>query len=152
MAAPIRVEIVDRKLTRPLQRAVLRPNLAPDEPQPGDELVDAVHFAALADDEVLSTCFIYPDPCPWRPDDDPAWHLRQMATADGHRGEGLGTAVFEAVLAYVGAQGGGTLWCNAREQAVPFYAQHGMTGEGTLFTDERHTIPHLRMWRHVDAR
>ena len=146
------VEIVDERRTRELRRTVLRPNLAPDAPLPGDELSGGVHWAAIAaDGTVLGTCFVYVDPCPWQPERAAAWHLRQMATADGHRGRGIGGAVLEAALDYVATQGGALLWCNARERAVPFYRRYGFATHAGLFTDEQHQIPHRRMWRELSA-
>jgi predicted GNAT family N-acyltransferase len=146
----VRVEVVDEGCTRELRRAVLRPNLAPGAPLPGDELTAGVHLAALDDDgTVLGTCFVYPDPCPWQPGRDRAWRLRQMATADGRRGRGIGGAVAEAAIEYVTAQGGQLLWCNAREPAVPFYRRHGFRSHGAAFID--HEIAHQHMWRELSA-
>ena len=148
--AQMRIEVVDEERTRDLRRRVLRPNRPPDAPLPGDELTDAVHFAALDDDTVLGTCFVYPDPCPWWPDRPESWHLRQMATAEEQRGRGVGSAVLAAVVAYVRDRGGRLLWCNAREGAVGFYARHGLEPHGEIFIDEHHPVPHLRMWRDLD--
>ena len=148
----MRVEVVDPALTTELRRSVLRPQLAVGEPLPGDDLSDAVHFAAIDDDgTVVSTCFVFTDPCPWRPADRPVWHLRQMATLPARRGTGVGSLVIAALLDHVAAHGGGLLWCNARERAVPFYERAGLIGEGAIFTDGLHSIPHLRMWRTVAA-
>jgi GNAT superfamily N-acetyltransferase len=128
----VRIGVVDERLTRELRRAVLRPELPPGAPLPGDELDGGVHFGAIDNDgTVLCTCFVYPDPCPWRPDVEASWHLRQMATVEGARGRGIGAAVLSAAVAYV--------------------AEHGFVGHGELFTDERHTIPHLRMYRELSA-
>jgi GNAT superfamily N-acetyltransferase len=147
----VHVELIDGWRSRELRRSVLRP----DEPKgallPGDDLSGAVHFGALDPGrDVISTCFIYPAPCPWRPDDQPAWHLRQMATLPERRGTGAGSDVLQAVVDYLSRDGGATLWCNARVRAVPFYERNGFAGEGELFIDERHTVAHLRMWRRVD--
>jgi GNAT superfamily N-acetyltransferase len=145
------VLIVDQQLTRELRRRVLRPQLPPDAPMPGDDEPDAVHFAALDDaGTVLSTCLISPDPCPWLPG-RPAWHLRQMATLELRRGGGHGRAVVEAAAAQAAAAGGEVLWCNAREGAVGFYARLGFRPHGSVFTDAAHPIPHLRMWRELAA-
>jgi len=144
------VEVLDQSRTRDLRRTVLRPNLAPDAPLPGDGRTGGVHLGAVDDDgAVLGTCFVYPDPCPWQPECADAWHLRQMATAEGHRGRGIGGAVLEAAVDYTAGQGAVLLWCNARERAVPFYRRHGFTTHGEVFTDARHPIPHQRMWREL---
>ncbi|MFN2519148.1 MAG: GNAT family N-acetyltransferase, partial [Jatrophihabitantaceae bacterium] len=147
------VAIVDERRTRELRRVVLRPHLRPDDPLPGDELADGVHFGAVDDvGTVLGTCFVYRDPCPWQPARSGAWRLRQMATAEAQRGRGIGRAVLETASAYVAAQGGLLLWCNARERAVPFYRHHGFAAYGDLFIDGHHVIPHQRMWRELGGR
>jgi GNAT superfamily N-acetyltransferase len=144
----MQVGVVTEDRTRDLRRTVLRPNLGPDDPLPGDAVPSGVHLGAVDDDgTVVGTCFVYPDPCPWRPDATDAWHLRQMATAPGRRGEGIGTAVLGAVVAHVRSQGASLIWCKARESAVGFYAAHGFLGYGDIFIDAEHPIPHLRMWR-----
>ncbi len=142
------VEVVAGALTRELRRRVLRPHLAPGDPLPGDELPDAVHFAALADGEPVSTCWVVRAPCPWMPGQTPSWQLRQMATQPDHRGRGLASAVVAAVLTYVGEHGGGLLWCSARERAVPMYARAGFGAVGEIFIE--HQVAHRRMWRRVE--
>jgi GNAT superfamily N-acetyltransferase len=146
---PVRVEVVDQARTRELRRAVLRPNLSADDPLPGDEIVDAVHIAALDGDTVVGTCFVYPAPCPWRPGERPSWRLRQMATAPERRRAGIGSAVVAAAIDAVAARGGGTFWLEAREPAVPLYARHGFVREGPIYVDEQHPTPHQRMWQLV---
>jgi GNAT superfamily N-acetyltransferase len=146
----ITVAVVDPARTRELRRSVLRPHLSPADPLPGDELGEAVHLAALAaDGTVLSTCFVFPNACPWRPERPGAWQLRQMATSPGHRGEGHGAAVVAAAMEQVRARGGALVWCHAREQAAGFYARLGFRPHGPVFTDEQHSIPHRSMWRDV---
>jgi GNAT superfamily N-acetyltransferase len=144
------VEVVAEARTRDLRRAVLRPNLTPDAPLPGDEVTGGVHLGAVDDDgAVVGTCFVYPDPCPWRPDRTDAWHLRQMATAEGHRGRGVGAAVLAAALDYAAEHGAGLVWCNAREPAVPFYRRQGFSSHGAVFLPPDHATPHMRMWREL---
>ncbi len=149
----VQVGVVDETQTRALRRAVLRPHLGPDEPLPGDDLPGVVHIGAVDENgTVLGTCFVYADPCPWLPDVPNAWHLRQMATADGHRRHGVGAVVLAAAADYVRGAGASLLWCNARETAGAFYAGHGFLVHGEVFTDAQHLIPHLRMWRELPGR
>jgi GNAT superfamily N-acetyltransferase len=141
----VRVEVVDQALTRELRRSVLRPNLPPGAPLPGDELANAVHLGAVGDDgTVLCTCFIYPDAPPWQPGREGGWHLRQMATHPEHRGRGLGALVLEAAVRQARECGGGLLWCNARESAIGFYLRQGFRPHGAVFVE--HEIPHQRLW------
>jgi GNAT superfamily N-acetyltransferase len=148
----MRVGIVDGIETRELRRAVLRPNLTPADPLPGDELPPdaAVHIAAQDEDgTVIGACFVYAEPCAWLPDSDGAWHLRAMATARELRNAGVGGAVLQAAVEYVRLRGAPLVWLHAREQAGRFYARHGFVIVGDVFTDEQHVIPHLRMWREL---
>ncbi len=146
------VGVVDPAATRELRRTVLRPDHAPGDALPGDGLAGGVHIGARDDDgTVVGTCFVFPDPCPWLPDGQGAWHLRQMATAPDRRGQGIGALVLEGAADYVRAQGAALIWCHARETAVTFYAQHGFTGFGEIFIDPEHPIPHLRMYRELSA-
>jgi GNAT superfamily N-acetyltransferase len=149
------VGVVDAADTRELRRSVLRPHFGPEDPLPGDELPPdldaggAVHFGAMDEDgTVVATCFGYRDPCPWAPD-LPAWHLRQMATRPERRGEGWGGRVTSVLLEHARRDGAALVWCNARAEAVPFYARQGFEPYGEIFTDEQHTIPHQRMWRRL---
>lgn len=147
----IHVELVDPLRTRSLRRRVLRPHLTPYDPLPGDDQPDAAHIAALDDWVVVGTCFVFPERCPWR-DEQPAWHLRQMATAPDRRGEGIGAAVLGFAADYVSAAGGALIWCNARVTAIGFYAGQGWQSQGVPFTDAEHTVPHERMWRVLSVR
>jgi GNAT superfamily N-acetyltransferase len=129
---------------------VLRPHFDPTEPLPGDDRADVVHFGATtADGELLSTCLIFPEPCPWHADDGTAWQLRSMATAPAARGRGLAALVLAEVIDYVAGRGGGLLWCNARDVAVPLYERAGFAGDGDRFVE--HDIVHLGMSRPVAA-
>jgi GNAT superfamily N-acetyltransferase len=144
------VQIVAPDVARELRRVVLRPQLSAQDVLPGDELAEAVHFGVLdPGGQAVGTCFVYAEACPWRPQVRPAWHLRQMATAAGLRGRGIGSAILSAAVRWCTAQGGRLLWCNARAGAVAFYARQGFQPYGPIFTDERHTIPHQRMSREL---
>ncbi|MEO8889183.1 MAG: GNAT family N-acetyltransferase [Jatrophihabitantaceae bacterium] len=148
----VRFEVVDPAATRALRHAVLRPDRAAADPLPGDDLADAVHLGAIDDaGVVLCTCFVYADPCPWRPDRAAAWHLRQMATAPDLRGQGLGGGVVEAAADLARERGGRLLWCHAREPAVAFYRRHGFESFGPVFADGPYRIPHRRISRELSS-
>jgi predicted GNAT family N-acyltransferase len=142
--------VIEGSRSRELRRSVLRPHFDPTELLPGDERADVVHFgASAADGELLSTCLIFPQPCPWHPDEATAWQLRSMATAPAARGRGLAALVLAAAIDYIAGHGGGLLWCNARDVAVPLYERAGFAGDGDRFVE--HDIPHLGMSRPVAA-
>lgn len=139
---------------------MLRPHQAVDDPLPGDDVPDAIHFAIAAGADgaggaPLCACFVLVEGYPWMaapgspPADRPLWHLRSVATDPAHQRTGLGTVLMKAVVDYVAGHGGGVLWCNARTPAVPFYQRLGLATYG----DEHisHGLPHYWMWCTVDA-
>lgn len=145
------MQIVEADRARELRRTVLRPSDPPGAALPGDGIADAIHFAAVDDDgSVLSTCFVFPDdwpyPLPTPQTRAPGWHLRQMATDPAYRGRGAGSAVLEAVVAYV-TDRQGLLWCHARVPAIPFYERHGFTAVGEVHPSGEPPIPHRYMYR-----
>jgi predicted GNAT family N-acyltransferase len=141
-------EVIDGARSRELRRAILRPELGPADPLPGDDLEGVIHFGVLdADGTPISTCLLFPDPFLDRA--APGWHLRQMATDPEHRGRGYGAEVLAAVISHVAGHGGGVVWCDARETAVPFYSRQGFHADGGIFIE--HGLPHMRMWRTVEG-
>ena len=113
---------------QPLRQRVLRPHQQLDElREPDDDAPDSAAFAAVDDAGVVvatGTVKRRPPPFP-HPGDVPAWQLGAMAVDPGHRGEGLGSAILDAILRHVDARGGGLVWCNARIPARGFYLHHG---------------------------
>jgi L-Ala-D/L-Glu epimerase len=122
----------------------------------GDEQSDAGIFGAVdaSTGELVSTASVLREEPPAGLADavgagentDP-WRLRGMATREDLRGTGIGAAVLGACVAYVGEQGGGFLWCNARVAARRFYARAGFREWGEEF--ESVGVTHIVMWRMV---
>jgi len=73
-----------------------------------------------------------------------------MATSPDVRGRGFATAVLDASVGHVAAEGGGELWCNARVPALGFYRRGGFEVEGEEF-DIDGIGPHVVVTRTVDA-
>lgn len=148
----MRVERVEALVTRRLRNEVLRPGMDVDGVHwPAIEGGDAVTFAVRDDDDApLTTVTVIPAPCPWRPDDAPAWQLRGMATAEAARGRGVGRLALDAAVAHVTDAGAALLWCNARDVALSFYERAGFVVEGDGFLSE-HGIPHHPMSREIDG-
>ncbi len=143
----MRVERVEPGVTRALRNTVLRPGMDVDAVHwPDIESAAAVTFAAYddSDDVPLTTVTVIPAPCPWRPDEGPAWQLRGMATAEAARGRGVGRVALDAAVAHVRAAGAALLWCNARDVALSFYERAGFVVVGDGFVNEA-GIPHHRM-------
>jgi predicted GNAT family N-acyltransferase len=143
----VRVAVVDASTTRPLRRAVLRPSWPEDATMHGDQYPDAVHFAVLDGEAVVSACLVLPRPYPRRPHEPDAWQLRGMATAQAYRNRGLGAQLLAAVFDHLNSLSAHIVWCEARTSAMAFYARHGFQVDGPEFLHEETGIPHYHMWR-----
>ena len=146
----MRIVTVDGAATRALRRSVLRPGWPEGAAMHGDDNPDAVHLAAIDDDEtVVAACLVLPRAYPRREQEAAAWQLRGMATAPSHRSQGLGAQLVEAVVAELRPRGARLLWCEARNAAMRFYARNGFTVDGGEFLHAETGIPHHYMWRHL---
>jgi predicted N-acetyltransferase YhbS len=117
---------VPASVTYPLRGAVLRPG----RPVviPGDDDPATFHLAAtIAGGRVVGVVRFHPNPCPWRPEQAPAWQLRGMATDPAVRGMGAGRALVAEGLRRVAGLGGRLVWCDARAAATGFYERVGFT-------------------------
>jgi predicted GNAT family N-acyltransferase len=108
----------------------------------GDRAPEAVHVAAMGDGErVIGCATIHPS----RWEDQPAWQLRGMAVAEGHRSVGIGAALVGAILEQVDRQTPGrTIWANARVPAARFYQRLGWEIVSDVF-DIPTAGPHVRI-------
>ncbi len=120
----VSVEQVPAAVTYPLRGAVLRVGRPVEIP--GDDAPETFHLAARTEQgQVVGVVRFSPAPCPWRPDDGPAWQLRGMATDPSVRGAGAGRALVMHGLQRVSAEGGRLVWCDARAAAHGFYQRMG---------------------------
>jgi predicted GNAT family N-acyltransferase len=125
------VRLRDTVLRAPLGLAFSADELAAESMQ----LHLALHVgAALAGVVVL---------VPPMTDGERIWKLRQMAVAQGFRGQGAGGALIAAAESQMCRRGAARAVLHAREEAVPFYVRHGYLADGEIF--EEVTIPHRRM-------
>ena len=74
--------------------------------------------------------------------------FRKFATDPAWQGRGLGTALLRHVRAAARAQGARTLWCDARQSALPFYQRLGLVAEGAVFY--KGDVPYLRLSCRLD--
>lgn len=128
--------------TTELRRQVLRAGRPVELPGDGDP---AFHVGVYDGGVLLGTGNVRVDPAPWAPG-GPAWRIRGMATAPGHRGRGVGTLVLQALMEHARAEGGGVLWLNARTPAQAFYERAGLVTRGEPWVDPE-IGPHVVMWR-----
>lgn len=127
------IERVAAERTHALRQAVLRPHQSLAEmAYPGDDDATTFHLAALADGEVVGIASVYTEPLAGEPGEH-QWRLRGMATAESHRGVGLGGRLLDRAVAEVVERGGRLLWCNARVSASGFYLRRGFAQRGDVF-------------------
>ncbi len=145
----INISFITAEATRPLRRVVLRPAQPPEESlYPGDDAPDTLHLGARLNDETVGVASVYHESPPGE-EDSGAWRLRGMAIRTELQRQGYGKALLEGCFAYVSAQGGSTLWCNARATAADFYRAFGFEVVG-----EEYELPgigmHYMMRRRLD--
>ena len=139
------VRPVDLDATLALKQQVLRPHQTiADLERENAGLPDLACFAVVEDERVIGTATVHREAAPWAPHETRAWRLRSMATAEGRRGEGIGTAALTAAVEHVRAQGAALLWCNARTPAIAFYERAGFRTRGEPW-DEPMIGPHIAM-------
>lgn len=145
---PVEVRAVAATETRPLRHLVLRPGQpAESTVYPGDDDPDTRHFAAFLDGHLVGIASLYREARAGA-DIVPGWRLRGMATSGEARGKGVGRALLDACLGHVAGEGGGEVWCNARAEALGFYAAAGFDVGGDEF-DIPDIGPHRVMRRDV---
>ncbi|MBK9286155.1 MAG: GNAT family N-acetyltransferase [Flavobacteriales bacterium] len=117
----------------PLRHKVLRPHMTLEDcDYPHDKDTDTFHLATVEEGRILCIGSFYKESSPklkgWK-----QYRLRGMATEPERRGAGLGTDLIHFALEHLRAQQADVLWCNARENALPFYAKLGFTTHGGEF-------------------
>lgn len=148
--------------TRPLRRAVLRPNQPPEACiYPGDDAPGSFHLGVRdeARGDLIAVASFYREPLPGdRPDvpdvgstpSTPALRIRGMAVLPEHRGNGLGRSLVDAGLTIAQCQSPPPtlVWCNARITAAGYYAKLGFAPRGDEFEIEG-IGPHFVMARPI---
>jgi len=128
--------------TYPLRRTVLRDGTSSDVVEfDGDDLPDTVHLGVRVDGVLVSIST-------WLERDAPdlasrrGVQLRGMATAPGHRGTGVSTALLEAGLERCRRSGFDVVWARARTSALNFYVRHGFQPIGDDYIDATTGLAH----------
>jgi ribosomal protein S18 acetylase RimI-like enzyme len=153
MAMDVRVERVDETVTLDLQQRVLRPHMTLEQVRAERTAWDVMGsecYAAFAADGRMVGCGSVRLEEPPFAADGVGWRIRSMAVEPALRGQGIGAAVLDALLARVAQQGGGTAWCNARTPALGLYRRAGFDPVGEEF-EIAEIGPHLAMARTVDG-
>ena len=124
-----------------LRHAVLRHGLPRQTAMfPGDDAPTAKHFIAEQDGKVIGCATLHLNE--WN--QTPAWQLRGMAVDPAHQGQGVGSALLNAIGNAVAASQTNQLWCNARIHAAEFYRKHGWQTASEVL-EIPHAGPHVKM-------
>ncbi len=96
----------------------------------------SLHALALAGDAAVGTARLLPD-----------GHVGRMAVAAAWRGQGVGSALLQALIERARDLGHAQVVLNAQVHAAGFYARHGFVQQGGVFDDAG--IPHVEMVRRL---
>ena len=123
--------------TYALRHAVLWPDQPPDHVKlPDDEA--GQHFGAFEDGQFVAVISLFVGP-------DGVGRFRKFATAPAWQGRGIGSALLRHTIAAATAQGAHALWCDARQNTLPFYERSGLRPAGEVFY--KGPIPYVRLRR-----
>ncbi|MGO4998628.1 GNAT family N-acetyltransferase [Oceanisphaera sp. W20_SRM_FM3] len=127
-STPIMYTMVIRQITWPETIPVRHSVLWPERP-PAFSQVDndpqGRHFGAFIEDKLVCVASVFFDGEQAR--------LRKYATLAEYQGQGVGTAVLQAIFTDLKQEEVGYFWCDARESAIGFYRRFGMQAEGDRF-------------------
>ena len=102
--------------------------LWPDKPAAYVQLPDddaGQHFGAFVGEELVSVISLFVS--------NEEARFRKFATAPAWQGRGIGSALLAHTIGAAAAAGARTLWCDARQNTLPFYERFGLRPEGLVF-------------------
>ena len=130
----IEIRQIDWQQTIAVRHRVLWPNKPPEFSKvENDE--SGLHFGAFMGSSLVcvASVFINADKA----------RLRKYATLPEYQGQGVGTAVLEAIFVHLRQRPLTCFWCDARESAIGFYRRFGMQVEGERFY--KSDVPYVKM-------
>ena len=136
----IRIELVSwqeaRAEARPIRLAVfVEEQRVPVEIEWDDQDEKSLHaLAYLPDGNAVATGRLLPD-----------GHIGRMAVLKAWRGQGVGGAILERLIAVARERGDREIELFAQTHAIPFYRKYGFAESGSVF--EEAGIPHQAMRR-----
>jgi GNAT superfamily N-acetyltransferase len=131
------IEPIAAAQTYALRHAVLWP----DKPLAYVQLPDDAagqHFGAFVAGELVAVISLFVGA-------DGVARFRKFATDPAWQGRGVGTALLRHLIGVAQAQGASQLWCDARQNTLPFYQRFGLAPEGTVFY--KGEVPYVRLSR-----
>lgn len=127
----INIRAIAAPETLALRQTVLWPHKSiHDVMLPEDET--ATHFGAIDGDDLVGVASFFPDGTKVR--------LRKLAIHPAYQGKGLGKELVMTAAIHLKAEGFSTLWCDARQSALGFYARLGFMLDPEVF--EKSGLPY----------
>lgn len=131
---------IDLQPIAPAQTYALRHAvLWPDKPLAYVQLADDAagqHFGAFVEGALVAVISLFRE-------GDGVARFRKFATDPAWQGRGVGTALLQHIIGVARAQGASALWCDARQNTLPFYQRFGLAPEGEVFY--KGEIPYVRL-------
>jgi predicted GNAT family N-acyltransferase len=109
----------------------------------GDDHPSSHHVAVIAQETILGVGSVIPEPLPGSAADRHL-RIRGMAVAPERRGEGIGSAVLDALLAHARAVESHLVWCRARMPALSLYLRAGFEAVSDVY-ESGDLGPHVTM-------
>jgi GNAT superfamily N-acetyltransferase len=146
-SCPMHIRFIKPAETHALRQQVLRPGQPLEEMEwSKDRASGNFHLGVQEEEDLIAIASFFRE----RNEFLRGWiqyRLRGMATAPRHQGKGFGTRLLQFGMGHLRDMKADLLWCNARENAVGFYARAGFKGEGQTFLIEGIGIHHLMYHR-----
>jgi ribosomal protein S18 acetylase RimI-like enzyme len=115
---------IDWTQTIAIRHKVLWPNKPPEFCHVDDD-EHGTHFGGFVNDVLVCVASVYIEKGEAR--------LRKYGTNTKFQGQGVGTAVLNAIIEYLQELKVEYFWCDARESALGFYKRFGMFASGDRF-------------------
>jgi ribosomal protein S18 acetylase RimI-like enzyme len=90
---------------------------------PGDENPESFHLGYFVEDKLVCIATFHSQNYKEYP--GKGYQLRGMATLEEYRGRGIGNQLVNFAIVYLRGQKANYIWCNARKNALKFYADLG---------------------------
>ena len=129
-----------------IRRRVLRegrPDARVHDERDGDP--EAMHFAALLDDNVVGSASVYLSHSPSPDFSGLTYQLRYLAVETSLQQSGIGSQLMRAVEDRLGSRGVDFLWANGRDTALDFYSRTGWI----VVANSEHLSPETQLPHHV---
>ena len=136
---PLEISRISAAQTFELRHKVLWPDRAKAHCiLEGDEA--AVHFGGSVQGELVSVVSVFSH-------EHQQMRLRKFAILPEFQGRGYGSSLINHIIDYLEGTSTHKLWCDARQEAIPFYLKQGFVEHGDAFL--KSGVSYIRMYRHL---